>query len=95
MLGGGVIIFIFGWYLFVEGEWVEFLFNFMVNGIFWVFIGIGSGMLVEWLDIKIFWLEVFVKRVVVSLVLMVFYLFVVAMLVFFFYVGLVYGIVFL
>mgnify|MGYP000010950188 FL=1 len=92
LLGGGAITLTFGWYLLAEGEWVEFLSNFTVNGMLWVLIGVGSGMLVQWLDTKIPWLEAPAKRVVVSLVLMVLYSLVVAMLVLFLYAGLVYGI---
>ncbi|MEQ8703173.1 MAG: histidine kinase [Phaeodactylibacter sp.] len=92
LLGGGTISLAFGWQSLAEGEWLDFLSNLTVNGTLWVLIGVGSGMLVQWLDTKIPWFEAPVKRVVVSLVLMVVYSLLVAMLVLFLYAGLVYGI---
>ena len=92
LLGGGAITLTFGWELLARGEWVDFLSNLFTNGILWVLIGVGSGMLVRWLDTKIPWLEAPAKRVAVSFILMVVYSLAVAMFVLFIYAGLVYGI---
>ena len=92
LLGGGVISLAFGWQTLLAGEWQDFLLSLLINGTLWVFIGTGSGMLVDWLDGKIPWLEAPVKRVLVSLVLMIAYALVVAMLVLFLYAGLIYGV---
>jgi sensor histidine kinase YesM len=92
LIGGGAIALLFSWQELVEGNWSDFFSGYVINGILWVLIGMGSGKLVQWLDTKVPWLEAPVKRVVVSLILMVVYALAVAMIVLFLYAGLIYGI---
>lgn len=68
LLGGGAITLFYNMDALLAGEWDIFLSSLLLNGTLWIAIGWGSGMLVEWMDRWLPWLEVPVKRAVLSLV---------------------------
>lgn len=91
LLGGGAISLMFSWHLLAQGQWLYFLAGWALNGILWVAIGWGNGMLVEWLDRRLSWLEAPVKRLLVSLGLTMAYSLGVAVLIYIGFAVLYYG----
>lgn len=68
LLGGGAITIFYNMDALLAGDWDIFLSSLFLNGTLWLAIGWGSGFLVSWMDRWLPWLEVPVKRAVLSLV---------------------------
>ncbi len=92
LIGGGAITLTFSWGALAEGAFSVFFGSWLLNGLLWVLIGLGSGAIVSWMDQKLPWLEAPGKRAVLSVLLMLLYALGVAMLVLSGYAWLFYGI---
>lgn len=92
LVGGGAITFAFSWRALANGAFSVFFGSWLLNGLLWVMIGLGSGTIVSWMDRRIPWLEAPGKRAVLSVLLMLLYALGVAMLVLSGYAWLFYGI---
>lgn len=82
LAGGGSLTVVF-FFIFGQIDSVsEFAWSWLVNGSLWVALGVGNGMLVDWLDTHVSWLDAPVKRFIYSVILMFVYTILAAVIVF-------------
>lgn len=75
LIGGGALMVFANLGSLLSGvlDWEELASSFLMNGSLWVVLAFGNGFLVDWLSERMPWLEMPVKRLIVSLVVTIVY----------------------